>query len=203
MHPRTVYNLNPNNGSVYGSWTTPSNNNNRGLAYTATGHVWVGSHDNDTVYNCNWTTGSVYGSWGAGHDPYGLAPDQTGDGGAGANALFSSDSDPCATWHHRLSDGSITSSFPMPNSDYRDIAFDHRNDLIWGAYGPDIYGYSVATLGSIAASFEAPPSTSYGMAYYNSVLFIGCTNGYIYRVSCPVAVGVQPTSFGKVKTLFH
>jgi hypothetical protein len=52
MHPKTVYNLNPNNGSVYGSWTTPSTNNNRGLAYTATGHVWVGSHDNDTVYNC-------------------------------------------------------------------------------------------------------------------------------------------------------
>ncbi|MEE9457198.1 MAG: hypothetical protein V3W11_08610 [bacterium] len=203
VHPRTVYNLNPGNGSVRGSWPVPSSTSNRGLAYSTTGNVWVGSYNNDTVYRCHWTTGSVIGSWGANHDPYGLAPQQTGDGGAGTTALFASDSDPSYTWRHNLSTGSILSSFVMPNSDYRDITYDHRNRLIWGAYGPSIFGYSVAGGGSIVASFLAPPSTSYGMAYYNSALFIGCTNGYIYRVSCPGMVSVAPASLGKVRALYR
>lgn len=203
VHPNRVYNLNPGNGSVRGSWAVPSSTSNRGLAYSAIGHVWVGSYNNDTVYNCHWMTGSVYGSWHANHDPYGLAPQQTGDGGAGTTAIFTSDSDPSYTWRHRPLNGSVLSSFPMPNSDYRDITYDHRNNLIWGAYGPNIYGYSVSGRGSIVSSFEAPPSTSYGMAYYNSVLFIGCTNGYIYRVSCPATVGVAPASLGKVRALYR
>jgi len=203
VHPDTVYNVNPGNGSVRGSWTVPSSTSNRGLAYSSGGHVWVGSYNNDTVYNCHWTTGSVYGSWAAGHDPYGLAPQQTGDGGAGTTAIFSSDSSPSYTWRHNLANGTVLSSFPMPNSDYRDITYDHRNGLIWGAYGANIFGYAVAGNGSIRASFPAPPSTSYGMAYYNYVLFIGCTNGYIYRVSCPASVDVAPASIGKVKALYR
>jgi hypothetical protein len=91
----------------------------------------------------------------------------------------------------------------MPNSDYRDITYDHRNNLVWGAYGPDIVGYSLSNFGAIVSSFPAPPSTSYGMAYYNSVLYIGCTNGYVYLVSCPVNVGVAPSSLGKVRVLFR
>lgn len=203
VHPNAVYNVNPASGSVYGSWTAPSSASNRGLAYSEGGHVWVGSYNDDTVYNCHWTTGSVYGSWQVNHDPYGLAPHQTGDGGVGTSALFSSDSDPSYTWRHALSNGSVLSSFPMPNADYRDITYDHRNGLIWGAYGPNIYGYSVAGSGSIASSFLAPPSTSYGMAYYNSVLFIGCTNGYVYRVSCPATLDVAPASLGRVKALYR
>jgi len=203
VHPNIVYNVNPANGSVRGSWTAPSSTSNRGLAYSAGGYVWVGSYNNDTVYRCHWTTGSVYGSWRVNHDPFGLAPHQTGDGGVGTTALFSSDSDPSYTWRHNLANGSVLSSFPMPQADYRDITYDHRNDLIWGAYGPNIYGYSVAGKGLIVASFLAPPSTSYGMAYYDSVLFIGCTNGYIYRVECPSTVAVAPASLGKVKALFQ
>ncbi len=203
VHPRTVYNLNPGNGSVRGSWAVPSSTSNRGLAYSSGGHVWVGSYNNDTVYNCHWTTGSVYNSWAAGHDPYGLAPQQTGDGGVGTTAIFSSDSAPSYTWRHALNNGSVLSSFPMPNSDYRDIAYDHRNRLSWGAYGPNIYGYSVTGSGSIVASFLAPPSTAYGITYYNSALLIGCTNGYVYRVSCPANVSVAPASIGKVKALYR
>jgi len=203
VHPNGVYNVNPANGSIRGSWTAPSSSSNRGLAYSATGHLWIGSYNDDRIYDCNWLTGSVNNSWAAGHDPYGLAAHQTGDGGVGVSAIFSSDSAPSYTWRHSLTNGSILSSFPMPNSDYRDIAYDHRNQLIWGAYGPNIYGYSVSGAGSIVASFLAPPSTSYGMAYYDSVLFIGCTNGYIYRVGCPGTVGVEPASIGKVKALYR
>jgi len=203
VHPNMVYNVNPGNGSVLGSWAVPSGSSNRGLAYSATGNVWVGSYNNDVIYPCNWTSGSIIGSWAAGHDPYGLAAQQTGDGGVGVTAIFSSDSAHSYTWRHALNNGSILSSFPMPNSDYRDITYDQRNGLIWGAYGPNIFGYSVAGAGSIVSSFEAPPSTSYGMAYYNSVLFIGCTNGYVYRVSCPATVSVEPASIGKVKALYR
>jgi len=203
VHPNAIYNVNPGNGSVLGSWTAPSSSSNRGLAYSATGNLWIGSYNDDVIYRCNWLSGSVIGSWATGHDPYGLAAHQTGDGGVGTSAIFSSDSAPSYTWRHALSNGSVLSSFPMPNSDYRDITYDHRNGLIWGAYGPNIYGYSVAGAGSIVASFEAPPSTSYGMAYYNSVLFIGCTNGYVYRVSCPATVDVAPSSIGKVKALYR
>jgi hypothetical protein len=203
IHPDVVYNLNPANGSVRGSWTVPSSTSNRGLAYSAGGHVWVGSYNNDRVYDCDWLTGSVNNSWPTGHDPYGLAPQQTGDGGVGTTAIFSSDSDPSYTWRHALSNGSVLSSFPMPNSDYRDIAYDHRNRLIWGAYGPNVYGYSVSGNGSIVSSFPAPPSTAYGITYYDSALFIGCTNGYVYRVSCPATVDVGPASIGKVKALYR
>ncbi|MGD8719454.1 MAG: hypothetical protein PVH29_11625 [Candidatus Zixiibacteriota bacterium] len=203
VHPNAVYHIHPTNGSVYGSWNVPSSSSNRGLAYTSGGHIWVGSYNNDTLYDCNWLTGSVIHSFPISHDPYGLAPQQTGDGGAGATAVFVSDSDPSYTWRHSLTNGSVLSSFTMPLSDYRDITYDHRNDLLWGAYGPDIYGYSADGFTSIVASFPAPPSTSYGMAYYNSQLFIGCTNGYIYRIDCPANVNVAPASLGKVRALYQ
>lgn len=201
--PNIVYRFRPVTGSLVGWWDAPRPDHCRGLAFSSGGHVWVGCYQNDTVYDCRVSDGSIRASWNAGHDPYGLAPHCTGDGGRGTTALFSSDSLPSGTWRHNLSNGSILSSFQRGSR--FDIAYDHRNRFLWfPVYGPAVWGYKWGETRPVA-SFDAPASVSEvtGLAYYGQYLHVAGSNGYIYRVHCPGTVSVAPASLGKVKTLFY
>jgi len=200
--PTRIYLLAPATGSVYDSWTTSFGNNCRGLAYAAPGHLWVGNYGNDYVYDCQAGTGSVYGSWNAGHDPYGLAAYCTGDGGTGTTAILSSDYDPPYCWRHDPATGSVLSSYEIRNASFMDIAWDHRNKLIWMGTTPNVvYGYT--TTGTVRASFTVPGTYPYGMAYYNELLWVGCDgNDYVYRVKCPGTLSVRPASWGRIKALY-
>ncbi|NIT36666.1 MAG: hypothetical protein GTN49_09225 [candidate division Zixibacteria bacterium] len=199
--PNVVYRFHPVTGSVYGWWNTPRPTKNRGLAFSEGGRVWVGCFENDFVYDCAGATGSVRASWSAGHDPYGIAPHCTGDGGRGTTALFVADSQPNYIWRHNISTGSILSSFRR--GAHWDIAYDHRNRIIWvpTEYGDTIFG--VSTSGSVASSFKGPADSPTGAAYHGQYLFIGCANGYVYRVHCPGPPSATPASLGKVKALYR
>jgi hypothetical protein len=201
--PTYIYRVAALTGSVYGSWAPSFGDNCRGLAFSEGGHLWVGNYASDYVYDCAATTGSIYGSWSAGHNPYGLAPFCTGDGGVGTTGIFSSDSNPSRVWRHNVSTGSVLGSFAIPNDSFFDIAWDHRNQLVWMGDLPNVvYGYT--RRGTIQASFTVPADYPYGMAYYGQYLWVGCAgNGYIYRVHCPGTLGVVPASLGKVKALFN
>ncbi len=200
--PNRVYYLNPTTGSRIGSWPTPYNTGNRGLAYIVGGYIYVGCWSNDRIYRCRSDDGSVYTSWAVGHDPQGLAPVQTGDGGSGATSLYCSDSSPSYFWRHHYTTGSVLGSFAAPHSSFQDITYDHRNRLIWRYNSNVIYG--ITTAGSVKASFSWPGHGSYaGMAYHSQYLFISATTQqYIYRVHCPINVDVAPSSMGKIKAVF-
>lgn len=201
-NPSRVYLLAPVTGSIYESWAIPFGNNCRGLAYSAPGHLWVGNYDTDRVYDCRPANGSVYRSWSAGHDPYGLAAYCTGDGGVGTTAILSSDYDPPYCWRHDPATGSVISTFRVRYASFMDIAWDHRNKLVWiGTTGNRVYGYT--TTGTIRASFTAPATYVYGLAYYDEFLWVGCdSNDHVYRVRCPGTVTVRPASWGRVKALY-
>jgi len=203
-NPTIIYRVAPVTGSVYGSWQPSFGNNCRGLGFSTPGRLWVGCYANDHVYECRATTGSVFGSWNATNNAYGVAPYCTGDGGVGTTALFTSDTNPEAfCWRHTLTSGSVLASFPTPIRSYFDIAWDHRNRLIWMGSFPDlVYGYDTA--GSVAASFTVPATYPYGLAYYGEYLWVGCDgNDYVYRLHCPGTSAVVPASAGKVKALFR
>jgi hypothetical protein len=202
--PNRVYLMNPTTGSVTASWPTPRSLGNLGLAYTSGANLYVGCVGNDTIYRCYAGNGSVVASWELGHEPYGLAPVQTGDGGVGARSLYCSDSNPSYFWRHDYISGSVTSSFPAPHSSRSDIAYDHRNVLIW-RYNTDGAVYGINTSGSVMASFSWSGYGDFnGMAYCDEFLFIaGDIEDHIYRVHCPDDVGVRPASMGKVKALFR
>jgi len=200
-----IYRLSPATGSSYGSWTTSFSNKCSGLAFSEGGVLWVGCDGDGRVYKCKALTGSVYYRWDAGHEPYGVAPYCTGDGGIGTTAVFTSDSAPSLCWRHNMTNGSVLSSFGLANASTFDIAWDHRNKLIWKGSLPNVvYGYNTA--GSVAASFTAPGHSPRGLAYYGQYLWVGCdTTDRIYQVHCPgdITSGVSPASFGEVKALFR
>lgn len=201
--PTRIYRLAPVSGSICGSWVPSFGNNCRGLAFSEVGRLWVGNYANDCVYDCAVTTGSVYRSWSAGHNPFGLAPYCTGDGGVGTTAILSSDYDPSKCWRHAMADGRVLSSFAIVKSSFFDIAWDHRNRLIWMGYLPNmVYGYNLS--GSVVASFTVPSTYPYGMAYYGEYLWVGCDgNDHVYRVRCPGNIGVAPTSMGRIKAFYR
>jgi hypothetical protein len=202
--PNYVYRLSPSTGAVTGSWPAPYTTGNRGLAYIYGGYVYVGCWSNDTIYRCDSGDGSVIASWAAGHDPNGLAPVATGDGGSGATSLYCSDSSPIYFWEHHYTTGSIMGSFAAPHSSYNDIAYDWRNQIIW-QYDNDQVVYGIDTSGSVVASFAWTGYGSYnGITYHGEYLFIAADTGdTIYRVHCPNNVGVRPASMGKVKAIFR
>jgi hypothetical protein len=200
-----VYRLSPVTGSSYGSWTTSFSNKCSGLAFSDRGVLWIGCDGDDRVYKCKALTGSVYYRWNAGHEPYGVAPYCDSDGGIGTAAIFTSDSTPSFCWRHNMTSGSVLSSFGMASASSFDIAWDHRNNLIWKGSLPNVvYGYNTA--GSVAASFTVPGHSPRGLAYYNQYLWVGCdANDRIYQVHCPgdITSEVSPASFGEVKALFR
>ena len=203
--PNRVYRCDPTSGSVYGSWATPQIAPNRALAVTWRDHVWVGSERDRVAYECDGSTGSIFGSWAVGHDPYGLAPLCTGDGGQGTTAIFSYDDSPNFVFSHNVTTGSILGSFPLVHATPYDFAYDHRNRLLWKYYDQDfnIYGYNPTTGGAVASFARPYPSSCYSLAYYGEYLWISARYGNIFIVHCPGNVGVLPASLGRVKALFR
>jgi len=202
--PAIIYRINPSTGATSSWYTLPFTGVPYGLAYTSGGnYLWVGTPSNEYVYRCNASNGSLYGSWSAGHDPSGLAPLGTGDGGYGATQLFASDNNPPRFWRHYLSNGSIISTVTIAAVADYDCAYDWRNNLLWVGNATYLYGYTMS--GNITGSFAAPAANPRGLAYYGAYLYVGCTsNGRIYVVHCPQSfVGVTPSSMGRVKSLFR
>ena len=198
-----VYRVNPASGSIRSSWAITWSPGSHGLAYSEPGYVWVGDLSNSYVYRAS-PTGSLYGSFAVPARAHGLAPEATGDGGAGTTALFTTRETPARGFRHDLATGSILSSFSIPKPSPLDVAWDHRNLLLWLAHGgtaPLIYGFS--TTGSIAASFAAPSRQPVGLTYYGRYLWVTDNdNNRIYQVHCPTGIGVEAASFGKVRALF-
>jgi hypothetical protein len=198
-----LYRVKPFTGSIFSWYLLPWTGQNSGLAFSTPSYLWIGRLDNDRVYRVDETSGAVYSSWAAGHDPYGLAPWCTGDGGTGTSYLFSTDDAPSRLYIHRLSNGSVVNSTSLVNSSRCDCAYDWRNNLIWRARAGSIYG--VAPSGAVAASFRSPAGDPRGLAYYNRYLWVACNaNGFIYRLHCPRGFSaVAPSSLGKVRAIFR
>jgi hypothetical protein len=200
-----VYRLAPGTGSSYGSWTTSFSNKCTGLAFSEGGYLWIGCDGDGQVYKVKALTGSVYSHWNAGHEPFGVTPYSTSDGGVGVTAIFTSDSSPSYCWRHDMAGGSVLSSFGLSNASAFDVAWDHRNKLIWkGALPNVVHGYDTA--GSLMASFTVPGQTPRGLAYYGQYLWVGCDgDDRIYQVHCPgdINTDFSTISFGTIKTLFR
>ncbi len=218
-NPPIIYRFNPASGALLSWYYLPFSALCSGLAYTPPNYLWVGTfvYDNrgekdrrppNYIYRVNSETGSVYSSWTLSHDPYGLDPQCTGDGGAGASGLLSNDSNPSALFTHDLTTGSIVGSVGISAlSDY-DCAYDWRNGLVWlgGMSSTDVTAYSPS--GFVMGSFPVPAGvgSARGLAYANSYLYIASAygQGYIYVVHCPSPLtDVAPASLGKVKALFR
>lgn len=200
--PGIVYRMNPDTGKVYDWYIVQWNGNNSGLAFSTPSYLWVGCISTDVVYRTRAFTGSIYSSWEAGHDPFGVAPRSTGDGGKGTTHIFTTDNQPDFMFTHRLN-GNVVNSFPLRTYSRFDSAFDWRNNLVWRGSGDYIYAHTPT--GSIAASFESPAESPRGLAYNNRRLWIGsAANSYIYLVHCPKNFfAVEPASVGRVKALFR
>jgi hypothetical protein len=206
-NPIAVYRCDIETGSVKGSWQTPPGAAVDGIAYVARGRCWCNRYLTNVFYACDYTTGSVYKSWTASYGPYGLAPLCTGDGGLGTTRLLANSVVPAKIYEHRLDNGSVTNVINVPSSANArwDIAYDWRNNVIWGSSsnGDQIYGYSYDT-GSLVASFQSPVPLIKGLAYTGSYLYASSDNsGLIYKIHCPGDIGVAPASAGRIKALFQ
>jgi hypothetical protein len=202
--PAIIYRINPSSGTTSSWYNLPFTGSPSGLAYTSSGdYLWVSIPSNDYVYRCNAVTGSLYGSWSAGHNPAGLAPLGTGDGGSGATQIFTSDNGPARFWRHYLSNGSLISTVTISNGADYDCAYDWRNSLLWVGTATYLYGYTMS--GTLTGSFASPAANPRGLAYYGAYLYVGCTsNGRIYVVHCPSGfVGVTASSMSRVKSLYR
>ncbi|MEE9456453.1 MAG: hypothetical protein V3W11_04810 [bacterium] len=197
-----IYRMNPDTGKVYDWYVVRWDGANSGLAFSTPSYLWVGCVSNNSVYRARAFTGSVYSSWDAGHDPFGIAPRSSGDGGKGTTHIFTTDNMPDFMFTHWLN-GNVVNSFPLGTRSRYDCAYDWRNNLLWRGSGDYIYAHTPT--GSIAASFPSPAGSPRGLAYNNRRLWIGCIdNSYIYRVHCPKNFfPVEPASVGRVKALFR
>jgi len=206
--PYRIYRINSETGSVYGSWVSPQGSGTGGLAFSYGGtpggnYLWIGSITTDRVYMCNYDTGSVYRSWSAGHDPFGLAPQATADGGYNPQSIISSDTSPRYAWYHNPMTGSIIRSHTIGASVF-DIAWDWRNRLVWGGTGNPGIVYGWNTSGSVVSTFRAPSPFPYALTYLGEYLWVGCTtpSHFIYKCHCPSTVSVAPSSVGRIRSIF-
>jgi len=199
-----IYRVNPSSGSVTNSFSAAGGSNTRGLAYQFGGYLWQNKAYTSpyTIYRTNESTGSVYNSYTLPTSvTHGSAPLATGDGGEGTSyIILSSYSSPMI--YYMTTTGSIARSHTVSQALY-EIAYDWRNQLIWGGMNTTtVYGYT--TTGSLAASFTKPTGNIYGITYHGQYLWVGGTSGYVYIQHCPILnVNVRPTSMGKIKAMFE
>ena len=202
--PGTIYRVHPTTGSVYNSFAAAGGSNTRGLAYQFGGYLWQNKAYSSpyTIYRTNEGTGSRYNSYALPSGvTHGSAPLATGDGGSGTTRIILSDYS-ARRIYYMTTTGSIASSHAVNQALY-EIAYDWRNELIWGGMNTTtVYGFT--TNGSLVASFSKPTGNVYGITYHGQYLWVGGTSGYIYRQHCPILnVGVKPASMGKIKAMFE
>ena len=199
-----IYRVNPTSGSVYNSFSAVGGSNTRGLAYQFGGYLWQNKAYTSpyTIYRTNEGTGSVYNSYSLPTSlTHGSAPLATGDGGEGTTRIILSSYGVPGTIYYMTTTGSIASSHTVSQALY-EIAYDWRNQLIWGGMNTTtVYGFT--TTGSLKASFTKPTGNIYGITYHGQYLWVAGTSGLIYQIHCPNNVGIAPTSMGKIKAMFE
>jgi hypothetical protein len=199
-----IYRMNYTTGSVTGSFAAAGGTNTRGLCYQFGGYLWQNQAYNSPyrIYRTNSSSGSVYNyySVAGGHYSHGSAPLATGDGGEGTTRILTSNYYN-KTIYYMTTTGSIARSHSTSQALY-DIAYDWRNRLIWGGMNTTtVYGYN--TNGSLRASFNKPTGNVYGITYHGQYLWVAGTSGMIYQIHCPGNVSIEPTSMGKIKSMFE
>jgi hypothetical protein len=224
--PYNIYRVNADTGSVYATAPSPWGVGTRGLSYAAGGYLYAGDYNTDYVYRVHYSNlGSVISSFPTGHDMYGgLSLKVTGDGGAGATAMWasywppitnipgagpgarSSDQQEPQVYLHNLTTGSIISSFlPLVVCPY-DVAWDWRNQILWGAGGP-MTGHTPtgSCIGTYWYMIGYSKRFLAGICYDGEYLWAGATwpRDEILKIHCPEGIGVAPASLGKVKALFR
>lgn len=207
--PGTIYRVNADTGSIYGSFTGPSGGgNSRGLAYGWNSHLYVNKAYSAPyiLYDINEASGSIYASYSTlpSYYSHGIAVRATGDGGSGTDALFISDYSADRMYVYSTT-GSMTSSFAVTSTcTMYEIAYDWRNGLIWGAMNSPVTLHGVNTAGSIVSSVTVSgPTNSYGLTYHGQYLWAGTTGGWIYKIHCPLNTNaIAPSSLGRVKAIY-
>lgn len=193
-------------GSVVTSYSNAGGSNTRGLAYAAPGYLWQCKAYTAPrfLYRTNAANGSIYASYSTSTGTcHGCAPLATGDGGAGTTSIFVSDYSADRIYVYNATTGSLTSSFSVPSTCMMyDIAYDWRNQIIWGGMNGAVIN-GVTTTGSLVTSFSGPWSGAYGIAYSGEYLYIAYVSGNVFRVHCPNNLNVTPSSAGKIKALFR
>lgn len=201
-----IFTLDPDDGWIISSWPGPVGHLT-GLTYTHDGlghdYVWLGKEYAPVlVYQCHATTGSVYGSWRSSDAHRGLAPLCTADGGYRPTALFVAvQGGGYRRIYRYTTSGSFIATIYTRYDGFSDIAYDHRNKLIWRNYTDQSYMMGLTTEGSFVTSFN----TSFvpmGVAYYGEYLFLS-SGTHIFKIHCPATVSVRPVSLGRVKALFR
>jgi hypothetical protein len=213
--PYNIYRIGGVSGSIYSSFVSFQGTYTRGLTFSYGGggglppgnYLWMGDYSTDYIYRSNYGNGSVYASFPANHDMYGgIAVSATADGGRAPTYMLSDETSPAKMYLQHLTTGSIYSRWST-SANVFDLAWDWRNQIVWtGQNGNYVYGWTTA--GSLAASFAIPNQFPHGFAYTSNYLWVACTAGspphYIYRIHCPQTnVSVNPSSLGKVKSLFR
>jgi hypothetical protein len=210
--PYRIYRMGGRTGSVYSSFVSPRGSATRGLSYNYSGggglpsgsYMWMGSSTTDRIYRCNYNNGSAYASIPANHDMYGgIAVMATGDGGRAPTYMLSDDTSPRYIYRQSLTSGTIYSSF-APSMAIYDLAWDWRNGVIWtGSSGNYIYAYR--TTGARVGSMRIPANYPLAACYTSNYLWVGTTTGShrIWMMHCPNTLGVEPTSVGKIKSLYR
>jgi hypothetical protein len=206
--PYYIWRINSETGAVQASFPATFGSSTRALAYSFGGapggsYLWVAHYSSGNYARTNYSTGSIYSSWAAGHSIYGGAPEATADGGSNPQSMILTYSSPAYVWRHTPTSGSIMSSFPVSPAFSYDVAWDWRNQLVWGYYsGTTVYGRNLS--GSTVASFAAPASYPLAATYRGEYLWLGTTTGThrIWKIHCPAGVGIAPASMGKIKAMY-
>jgi hypothetical protein len=191
-------------GSVHSFYPAAGGIYTRGLAFQGPGILWQNQAYVTPFLICRTvaTNGRIEAYYALpSAQCHGAAPLATGDGGWGTSHIIISN---CATRtiYYMTTRGSIVRSHTVSPSLF-DIAYDWRNQLIWGGMSSNVC-YGVTTTGSTVASFTTPTTNISGITYHGRYLYVAGTSGNIYTIHCPVFnVSVPPTSVGKIKALFE
>jgi hypothetical protein len=224
--PYSIYRINSWTGNVHETIASPWQEYTRGLAYATGGYMYVSDYSTDNIFLVHRSNfASIISSFPAGHDMYGgIALKTTGDGGVGGNSLWAATVPPVdgigrsvgvtgnaappwpwTVYHHNRTNGSIISSF-LPLIAVEGLAWDWRNEILWGAGGP-LVAYTEA--GSLMGSywFYRGHAKRYfiGLCYDGEYLWASCysPNYEILQIHCPEGIGVEPSSMGKIKAVYR
>jgi len=198
-----IYAMNPTTGSVTNSFAAAGGTNTRGLAYQFGGYLWQNQAYASPyrIYRTSTANGSIYNYYALpGQYVHGSDPLATGDGGEGTTRIILSNYYN-KTIYYMTTTGSIARSHSVVPVMF-DIAYDWRNQLIWGGMNSTTV-YGVNTNGSTVASFNRPAGNVYGITYHGQYLFVAGTSGNIYTIHCPGTIGIAPSSMGKIKAIYR
>lgn len=188
--PCLVYRVNPNNGSVYTSFSPPTARG-RGLTWNGT-YLWYGVYSPNVIWRLS-TGGSIRGSFTIPAYYGGLSWDGT--------YLWATSRIPGTFWRVTTT-SSVVSSFTT-FFEPRDPGFDGRY-LIDATNSPLNMIYRLTTVGSVVQLVPPPADYPWGCCVGGGYLWISTAQGTnrIWRLDLG-PVDVVPASLGRVKGLFR